>query len=158
MTEERLSKKIEDITTEIEQITNDLTTLHVREAVLRDKLNKKIASKIRLNNERYEQRQSSIEDFESHPTTIPVPATVVPDHHTLSPNRPDSDILNKLDRDGVRINIGDEVSILTKGQNTSNIGIVERISRRYVYIADADGVPTRRIAKNLRIQDKFHEC
>ena len=44
MTEELLNKKIDDITAKIKQITNDLTTLHVREAVLRDRLNKKIAS------------------------------------------------------------------------------------------------------------------
>ena len=155
MTEERLNKKIDDITAEIEQITNDLTTLHVREAVLRDRLNKKIAGKIRLNNEKYSQRQSSVGDIKPDP----VPATIVSNHRSPSPTKKaDSDILNKLDREGIKIDIGDEVSILTKGQNTSAIGVVERISNRYIYITDRDGVQTRRIAKNLRIQDKFHEC
>ena len=100
-----------------------------------------------MNNEKYSQRQSSIGDIKSDPVPIPVPATVVSNHHTSSPTKADSDIFNKLDREGVKIDIRDKVSILTKGQNTSAIGVVEHISNRYVYITDRDGVQTRRIAR-----------
>ena len=81
---------------------------------------------------------------------IPVPAIIVPETISVP--------VTRKDRDGAVIDIGDEVYFLTKGQNTSNIGVVNRITGTYIHCTDQHRIDTKRAAKNLRIKEKFHEC
>lgn len=145
---EQIEEKINNLTTEIDQITNDLTTLHLQEAVLKHKLNKKIANKIQLTVQQRETNHRSTNRVNQ--VQIPVPAIIVPETISVPETR--------KDRDGAVIDIGDEVYFLTKGQNTSNIGIVNRVTRTYIHCTDLHRINTKRAAKNLRIKEKFHEC
>ena len=152
MDENQLEDQINNLTTEIEQITNDLTALHLREAVLKDRLNKRISSKLQL----VDHQQVTRHQEGTTEVHIPVSAVVVPDTDTSFPTR----LLHKKkkDRDGVDIDIGDEVYFLTKGQNKSNTGVVNRITSTYIHCIDFNQIKTKRTSNNLRIKEKFHEC
>ena len=145
---EKIEETINKLTTEIDRITNNLTTLHLREAELRHELNKKVSTKAQLLDSQRETNHRSIDRVNQSPP--PVPAIIVPET-ILVP-------VTKKDRDGAIIDTGDEVYFLTKGQNTSNIGVVYKITDSYIYCTDQHRTNTRRAAKNLRIKEKFHEC
>lgn len=62
------------------------------------------------------------------------------------------------DRDGVSIEIGDEVRFLTKGVNKSEFGEVHKITKKFVFCVDNNDELTKRYPRNLRIVSKYHEC
>ena len=148
-----VQQQIDDITSEINHITEELRILHLQEAVLKDRLAKRVSRKIVLLEE--SDRNQAADNF----VPIPVPAVVVDLTPPVSPSptkhKPD---LNPLDCNGSLIEVGDGVTFLTKGINTSNTGVVDRITTKYIYCTDSDGTSTKRISKNLRVTDKFYEC
>ena len=148
MSDDSIDEELHRISSEINNITEELRILHLREAVLKDRLSRRITAQVNLNNQR---------DRESEIVPVPVPAILVQRHPSTS------DIIantskQPLDCNGNHIEVGDEVHFLSKGTNTSSIGVVNRIGNKFIYCTDSHQNKTKRLSKNLKITDKFHEC
>ena len=178
-------ESIDTLSILIDELTESLRTTHLREGVLKARLNEAIEKKYRLLRKQSHDRRrqpagvaprpqappSPIHQQERQP---PVQAVVVEeeskqnsddsttleahfDNNSSSPRykRPS----NRLDRDGSIIRVGDEVKFLTSGRNTTETGIVERFSRRYVHCIDRNNTRTKRAPRNVRvIEEIYHEC
>ncbi len=165
MNDQQLSQEIESTKTKIDQISDELRLLHLKEGVLRSRLNESVEKQYKLNNESLRRRASrkkgehyvSVDPLQSIITT----AVIVDEQESNITNQVDNDTqepLKYFDRDGTHIEIGDEIIFLTTGRNTSNTGVVDKISSTFVYCTDQDNIKTKRSSKNLRITSKYHEC
>ena len=180
-----MQQEINSLSLEIDELTELLRDTHLREGVLKARLNRAVEKKYRLIKECRRDRNSRNE----HPRTstpVAVGAVVVENIKesgsgigTSIPRSKQSPVENRrthqtthsdssshrggqtsevCDRYGVVINIGDEVLFLTKGTNTSKTGEVHKFTRKYVVCVDSNDVLTKRYPRNLRVTSKFHEC
>ena len=148
MSSDSIDERLSRVSSEIRHITEELRILHLREAVLKDRLARRITTQVDLNIQR--ERISEL-------VPVPVPAVLVESRSSES-QRITNTPTGPLDCDGNRIEVGDEVNFLTKGANTSSTGIVNRITDKFIHCTDSHQNRTKRLPKNLKITDKFHEC
>lgn len=180
-------ENIETLSILIDELTESLRTTHLREGVLKARLNEAVEQKYRLLREQSHDRRQQPAGIAPRspvpPSPVlhqqehrrpPVKAVIVEeeskhnsDHSTAFETHFNNNASNprynrssdRLDRDGTRISVGDEVEFLTSGRNTAETGIVERFSRRYVHCVDRNNVHTKRAPRNVRvIKEVYHEC
>ena len=185
---------LESLNKDIDELTQLLHDTHIREGVLKAKLNAAIERKFILLRDRQEHLARSHVDQR---TTVPVQAFVVneskrdispsrvPDEGTntrhrsrsihsgtsptytgiarqSSPNNPINSVQPEQrvyrDRDGNRLQIGDEVQFLTQGKYSSDTGVVQRFTSKFVHCIDSNNNLTKRSARNVRIIEAYHDC
>ena len=181
-----MQQDINEVSSEIDELTELLRDTHIREGVLKARLNRAIERKIHL----VEQQRDPGNQGQQQPP-FAVEAVIIEDEvHSLisathrhspsvgnrtrrttsgnsnsSPRSNATTICNDenngsivRDRDGVVLSIGDEVRFLTKGSNPACSGEISKFTRKYVVCIDSSGTFTRRYSRNLRVIQKFHEC
>ena len=127
----------DQLKTQIREISEQLRILHIKEGVLKARLNDAVEAQ-------YKSTQSELRD-NTRPANPPTP----------NRNRNHNIITDKF---GVVIEIGDEVEFLTSEKNTSDSGRVLSIKKKYVNCIDNDNIATRRAPHNLKVTIKYHEC
>ena len=179
-----MQEEIDSLSAAIDEINEELRVLHLREAVLKSRLNQTVDRKYRLVTERRHRSHRTNSHSRSSPTTttrsttavdtdtnrdssggIPTATTSTSNRNFRSDATHDSSRKNTArephivrDRDGVVIGIGDEVRFLTKGVNKCELGEVHKITRKFVFCIDNNDELTKRYPRNLRIINKYHEC
>ena len=123
---------------QIREISEQLRVLHIREGVLKARLNEVVQAQ-------FDSTQSELRGHRS------------PSNHP-TPNNSKNHKKVITDKFGVELEVGDEIEFLTTGKNTSDKGRVLSIKKTYVNCIDNDNVATRRAPHNLKVIVKYHEC
>ena len=168
---------VESLSNEIDELTKLLRDTHIREGVLKAKLNIAVEKKYRLLRE-----EENLGIQPSPPQVLPQPQRTRPspirafviddeskDDHSSTPASVPSCVNYShshrrggsrvhRDREGSVIQVADEVEFLTPGRNTSNTGIVQRLTSSYVHCIDSNSVHTKRAPRNVRVIESYHEC
>ncbi len=152
MNDKSIEKSLERTKDKIDQITEELRLLHIKEGVLRARLNDTLSTQYKLNQEALRSRGFLNRDRERANNTSASTSTEYEGIEDIDPEL----FINSIDTDGNPLKIGSEVQILTPGKDNSTTGIVTKITTNFVHCTDQNNIPIKRSSINLRIISRNH--